>query len=158
MPLITKEELEHAELDAATLSAFINSPADVNGTGIITSRLGQEHKVLAKIIEEIVTVADAPAIPAKIAALETEVAANIEVTQVSTGFPPFVDIAFTERAEIPLILADFIGGTTEELRPTVTIIHDVTTTTARITLRRLDGTTPETATGTIRYVVIGALA
>ena len=53
MAVITKQELIDASVDATTLSQVMNGPLNINGTGIVTSRLGLTMKVLAKAIAEL---------------------------------------------------------------------------------------------------------
>lgn len=55
MGLITKQELIDAQLDAQSLEDIVNGSATINGTGIVTTRLGQTAKTLKKITEDLAT-------------------------------------------------------------------------------------------------------
>jgi hypothetical protein len=53
MPIITEQELTEASQDAKSLEDMVNGAANINSTGIVTTRSGQQIKTLAKIEEEI---------------------------------------------------------------------------------------------------------
>lgn len=55
MAVITKQELEDAQVDAQTLEDVVNGAADLNGDGTLTSRLGTALKTLKKIIDDLAT-------------------------------------------------------------------------------------------------------
>ena len=52
MTIVSKQQLENAALDAVSIEEFANGAVDLGGTGIVTSRLGQTYKTLAKIVED----------------------------------------------------------------------------------------------------------
>lgn len=56
MPVVTQAELENAQLDTVTLKDVANGTATINGTGIVTSRLGTPIKSLQKVINDLATV------------------------------------------------------------------------------------------------------
>jgi len=53
MAVITKQELEDAAADAFALERIVNGSATENGTGLVTTRLGQQVKTAAKIASEL---------------------------------------------------------------------------------------------------------
>lgn len=53
MPPISKTQLERAGLDAESLADVINGAATINGTGIVTTRLGRNIKTLSKVIADL---------------------------------------------------------------------------------------------------------
>jgi len=55
MAVITKQELEDASVDAYSLERIVNGSATENGTGLVTTRLGQQVKTVAKIASELAT-------------------------------------------------------------------------------------------------------
>jgi len=55
MAIVTQTQLENAAADVETLEDVVNGAANINGTGEVTTRLGQTLKTLAKIQEEIET-------------------------------------------------------------------------------------------------------
>ncbi len=56
MAVITKQELEDAAADAFALERIVNGSATENGTGVVTTRLGQQVKTAAKIASELANV------------------------------------------------------------------------------------------------------
>jgi len=53
MAVITKQELEDAAVDAQTIEDVANGSETFGGTGVVTSRLGQPVKTLAKVISDL---------------------------------------------------------------------------------------------------------
>ncbi len=77
MAVITKQELEDAAADAFALERIVNGSATENGTGLVTTRLGQQVKTAAKIAAELAAVdiggTAAAAINQRIAVVENQV-------------------------------------------------------------------------------------
>lgn len=53
MPVITKQELEDAAADALSFEKVVNGTPTEGGTGVVTTRLGQQIKTLSKSIREV---------------------------------------------------------------------------------------------------------
>ena len=53
MTTINKTDLENASLDVKSIDQFVNGDADLNGTGIVTSRLGTTYRTIKKITADI---------------------------------------------------------------------------------------------------------
>lgn len=56
MPVITKQELEDAATDAFSLERIVNGSETENGTGLVTTRLGQQVKTAKKVIAELAAI------------------------------------------------------------------------------------------------------
>ena len=52
MAIVTKTQLENAALDVVSIEQFVNGAADLGGTGIVTSRLGETYPTLAKLVDD----------------------------------------------------------------------------------------------------------
>jgi hypothetical protein len=52
MAIVNKQQLENAALDVVSIEEFANGSETLNGTGVVTSRLGQTYRTLTKIIAD----------------------------------------------------------------------------------------------------------
>lgn len=82
MAVVTKQELEDASVDAQTLEDVINGAPDINGTGLVTSRLGQVIKTVSKSIQDLNTVG---VVTSAISALEVELGAPASSLVIETN-------------------------------------------------------------------------
>jgi len=73
MAIVSKTQLENAAEDVTSLEEFVNGPADLNGTGVVTSRLGATYKTIKKLESE-VTIEVEEAISSVISEGSTQVA------------------------------------------------------------------------------------
>lgn len=110
MGVITRQQLENASLDAATLESVINGSASLNGTGLVTSRLGTSLKTLAKIVAEL-SVLDigssaAALINQRITDLQEELEAKLTLS------PAFSRVNFSSAGSTGAIIGDFPGAWT----------------------------------------------
>jgi hypothetical protein len=107
MPVVTETELSNAQLDTVTLKDVINGSETVNGTGIITSRLGTAIKTLKKVIEDLVKSPVATSAVAKMFSIfqigDTNV--NAQLAQLRTDIDLLLDQSTTFQGYV-----DFVNG------------------------------------------------